>query len=119
MTLEQEEKICLFCLESRKGRRQHLAIEFKGLFPCECVFQSHAECIIKWQLHCLDELQCPICRVYLIVPDEEPLLGAIVVYQPIPIENEARDTIAKKYLLFVILHMTFVCLFFLYAMIQS
>ncbi len=57
MTTEQEEKVCLFCLETRKGRRQHTPIEFKGLFPCECIFQSHAECIIKWQIHCLQDSQ--------------------------------------------------------------
>ncbi len=97
MTTEQEEKICLFCLETRKGRRQHTPIEFKGLFPCECIFQSHAECIIKWQIHCLDELECPICRVNLIVPEEEVMLGAIILYQPV----HPTASFGKKFVLFV------------------
>jgi hypothetical protein len=95
MTTEQEENVCLFCLEARKGRRQHTPIEFKGLFPCECIFQSHAECIIKWQLHCFDEIQCPICRVHLIVPEEETQLQAIVLFHP-----PHHDTVLRKKILF-------------------
>jgi len=97
METEQEEKVCLFCLETRKGRRQHTPIEFKGLFPCECIFQSHAECIIKWQIHCLDELQCPICRVHLVVPEDEVMLGAIILYHPV----DPTTSIGKKFLMFV------------------
>lgn len=111
MIIEQEENICLFCLEVTKGRRLHLPIEFKGLFPCECVFQSHAECIIKWQIHCLDEIQCPICRTHLIVPEEEIRMDAIIVYQPI----HRIDAIAKKYLLFLSVNIVFVFLFFVFS----
>ena len=99
MTTGEEEKICLFCLETKKGRRQHNPIEFKGLFPCECIFQSHAECIIKWQIHCFDDIQCPICRVHLDV-DEEDQAIAIILYHPQP----ASPAHLKK-----ILYYFFVC----------
>jgi hypothetical protein len=97
MITPQEEKICLFCLETRKGRRQHTPIEFKGLFPCECIFQSHSECIIKWQIHCLDDIECPICRVHLIVPEDQVMVGAIVLYQPV----DLSAAIGKKFVLFI------------------
>ncbi len=108
MTIQQEEKVCLFCLEEKKGRKQHIPIEFKGLFPCECVFQSHSQCIIQWQLHCLDELQCPICRVHFILPEEEELVGTLILYQPI----DPTIHIGKKFIRFIVLYMTGIFLFF-------
>lgn len=110
MEAEQEEKICLFCLEPRKGRRQHKCIEFQGLFPCACIFQSHAECIIKWQIHCLDDIQCPICRVHIIAPpeEEEGFQGALIIYQPMPANRE----ILKKICMFFGLYILAVLLLF-------
>ncbi len=83
MALEEEEKVCMFCLEVKKGRRQLKPIEFKKLFACDCIFQSHAECIIRWQISCGEnDLQCPICRVKLIVPEESYEDHILIVYQP-------------------------------------
>lgn len=108
MTIEQEEKICLFCLETKKGRRNHKPIEFNGLFSCECIFQSHAECILKWQIHCLDEIQCPICRVNLILPEEEHQFGALILYHPV----DSTSTIGKKFILFAFLNVITVLFLF-------
>ncbi len=83
MTSDSEEETCMFCLETKRGRRQHLPIEFKGLFVCECIFQSHAECIIKWQIHCgEDDLQCPICRVQIVLPEHILVNRQMIIYQP-------------------------------------
>jgi hypothetical protein len=95
MPSEQHEKVCLFCLEPKKGRRNHRAIEFKGLFSCACIFQSHAECIIKWQLHCLDEIQCPICRVHLIVDSSQTVNQPVAVAAVV--ENDPTGEIGKKF----------------------
>ena len=110
MTNEQEEKVCLFCLEPRKGRRQHTCIEFQGLFPCECIFQSHAECIIKWQIHCLDDIQCPICRTHIILPPEEQEVfqGAILVYHP----AGNNGYMIKKIFVFIVLYVLTVLVLF-------
>lgn len=98
MTIEQEEKVCLFCLEPKKGRR--LPIEFKDLFPCECIFQSHGECILKWQVHCLDDIQCPICRAHLIISEEEHHFGALVVYHPV----DSTGIIGKKFVFYAFIY---------------
>jgi hypothetical protein len=110
MTSEEEEKVCMFCLELKKGRRQHKPIEFKKLFACDCIFQSHAECIIKWQISCgEDDLQCPICRVKLIVPEDYYDDRALVVYHA-PQQLES----IKKILVYFLLYSVFVySLFFL------
>lgn len=110
METEQDEKVCLFCLEARKGRRQHKCIEFEGLFSCACIFQSHAECIIKWQIHCLDDIQCPICRVHIIgLPeDEEVFQGALIVYEPMP----TNASILKKIMMFMLLYVLAVLVLF-------
>lgn len=102
MATEQEEKVCLFCLETKKGRRQHLPIEFHGLFPCECIFQSHSECIIKWQIHCLDDIQCPICRSHLIVPEDDTIVGAIILFQPQPASPAHLKKIVYYFFLYVL-----------------
>jgi hypothetical protein len=114
MITEQEEKICLFCLETKKGRKQHKSIEFKALFPCECIFQSHAECIIKWQIHCLDEIQCPICRVHLIVPEEEHHVGALVVYHPV----DPTGAIGKKFIFFAFFYVLSILILFTFLGIR-
>ena len=102
-TMESDEKVCMFCLETKRGRRRlHYPIEFKKLFVCDCVFQSHAECIIKWQIHCLDEIQCPICRVHIIVP---PQIRAQ------EIQREEGITI-KKTVYFVIIYCLAACVLF-------
>ena len=108
MTAEQEEKVCLFCLETRKGRRQHKTIEFKALFPCECIFQSHGECIIQWQIHCLDEIQCPICRVHLLVSEEEHQFAPVVAYHPL----DPTGAIGKKFVFFAFFYILSILVIF-------
>ena len=108
MTSEEEEKVCLFCFEVKKGRRQHYPIEFKKLFACDCIFQSHAECIIRWQITCGDnDLQCPICRVKLIVPEQYGENRILIVYQPPqPYQN------FKKIVLYCMVYTGIVFIFF-------
>lgn len=106
--MESDEKVCMFCLEVKRGkRRMQYPIEFKKLFVCDCIFQSHAECIIKWQLHCLDEIQCPICRVNIIVPPE-------AVHREI-----ARPDPIKKTLYFVIVYCLGTFLIFAFLSLRS
>ncbi len=103
VAMESDEKVCMFCLETKRGRRRHhYPIEFKKLFVCDCVFQSHAECIIKWQIHCLDEIQCPICRVHIIVPPGQQII-LIPEEQGIPL---------KKILVIAILYCLGACIIF-------
>lgn len=70
---EQEQKECLFCLEVElgHGRRKTVTIWYMGLYPCECRFASHWQCLLKWQWQCDDVLQCPICRKEVLEPDIE------------------------------------------------
>ena len=108
--MESDEKVCMFCLETKKGRRrQHFPIEFKKLFVCDCVFQSHAECIIKWQIHCLDEIQCPICRVHIIVPPE---------VREQEVQREVAHIVREKKLLFFLLIYSILA-FLLYGLLCS
>ncbi len=114
MTSEAEEKVCLFCLEVKKGRRQHFPIEFKKLFACDCIFQSHAECIIRWQITCGEhDLQCPICRVRLIVPEDHYTDRILIVYQqPQPFES------LKKIVVYFLLYSSFVFVLFYFMSIR-
>ncbi len=100
-----DEKVCMFCLERKKGRREHLPIEFKGLFVCHCIFQSHAECIIKWQIHCGEEdIQCPICRTKIVIPRGET---RIVPY----VEPDGQYLAIKKAIRFLFFYILSVLLF--------
>ncbi len=103
----------MFCLELKKGRRQHHPIEFKKLFVCDCIFQSHAECIMRWQITCGEnDLQCPICRVKLIVPDAVEYNRALIIFQA-PDQNET----IKKILVYFFIYTGFVLfIFFLFQL---
>ena len=104
MSEESDEKICLFCLETKRGRRQHLPIEFRDLFVCKCIFQSHGECMMKWHIHCPEDLQCPICRVKLVVPRQEQL----IMYE------EVANTGLKKVLYYFTVYSFSVILVFIF-----
>ena len=65
---EEELKECLFCLEVELGRRKTVTLWYKGLYPCECRFASHWQCLLKWQWQCDDVLACPICRKEVLEP---------------------------------------------------
>lgn len=120
MTFEQEDHDCLFCLEPRKGigRRQKQSIQFKGLFSCQCIFYSHSQCIIEWQIHCLNELQCPICRTHIIHNDPDENRIVLYQHQHQPLHRESYDEIAKKFLLFITLNLFFVLFVFSIAFIH-
>ena len=106
--------MCLFCLEVKKGRRQHIPIEFKKLFACDCIFQSHAECIIRWQITCGEnDLQCPICRVKLIVPEEYCDDRILIVYQPPQPLNSF-----KKIILYFMVYTVFVFFLFFFMKVR-
>lgn len=66
--MASEVKECMFCLEPYFGRKKAKTMWYAELYPCECRFPSHWQCIIKWQVHCNDRLQCPICRIYTVEP---------------------------------------------------
>lgn len=80
---EQGEKECIFCLEIYLGRRKTTAIWYSGLYPCECRFPSHWQCLLKWQWQCDDILECPICRSEVIEPPQlQPPQEPQVVLMP-------------------------------------
>jgi hypothetical protein len=76
--LSNERKECMFCLEEEFGRKKYPTIWYSQLYPCECRFASHWQCLTRWQVACDDELQCPICKVF----SNDPLDQELVPEQP-------------------------------------
>lgn len=88
-----ERRACMFCLEEEFGRKKYITIWYSQLYPCECRFASHWQCLTKWQVACHDELQCPICKVFSrdpyleslsteTSPQEEPMPDTSRIYFP-------------------------------------
>ena len=73
---DEDEKECMFCLEIYL-KRKTTVIWYSGLYPCECRFASHWQCLLKWQWQCDDVLECPICRTEVLV-EMEPELDTIL-----------------------------------------
>lgn len=115
-----ERRECMFCLEEEFGRKKHLTIWYAKLYPCECRFASHWQCLIKWQVNCADELQCPICKIVSIdplfeelplvaVPQEELMPDTSRVYYPVSQEMPTK----MRYCMF--LYFLFVVWMFFYG----
>jgi hypothetical protein len=72
-----ESRLCLFCLEKRTHRQKIFCVE--NLFSCECRVYCHAKCIKKWHRFCGDDLQCPICRCSIHVPEPVQHVHLVVI----------------------------------------
>ena len=116
--LSNERKECMFCLEEEFGRKKYLTIWYSQLYPCECRFASHWQCLTKWQVVCKDELQCPICKVYSEDPLDEGLVEIELmpdtsrVYPPVEISMNPKVKIC------MFLYLCFILWIFLYGYVR-
>lgn len=59
----KKETLCLFCFDEEFAGSQ--VEEYKGLFPCECRFSAHPDCLVFWTISQENDYECPICRSFL------------------------------------------------------